>query len=67
MEIQASVDRVLPRNFVRSLLDYATTAHFEKTKKMIAVPGFWGSRMETTSKNELDPAEPPKDGKRVKQ
>ena len=33
MKIQASVDRVLPRNFVRSFLDYATTAHFEKTKK----------------------------------
>ena len=48
-------------------LGYAATAHFEKIKKNIVVPVFWGPKMETTSKYGLDPIGPPKNGKRVKQ
>ena len=36
-------------------------------KKNIVVPVFWGPKMETTSKYDLDPVGPPKNGKRVKE
>ena len=48
-------------------LEYAATAHFEKNEKKNVLPVFWGPKMETTSKYELDPVGPPKNGKRVKQ
>ena len=49
-------------------MDYAATARFEKMKKKnIVVPVFWGPKMETTSKYDLNPVGPPKNGKRVKQ
>ena len=67
MKIQAPFDRVLPRNLWGPSLDYATTARFEKIKKNIVVPVFWGPKMETTSKYDLDPVGPPKNGKIVKQ
>ena len=35
---------------------------FEKMKKSVVVPIFWGPKMETTSKNDLDPVGPPKSG-----
>ena len=44
-------------------MDYEASARFEKMKKSIVVPVFWGPKMDTTSKNDLDPVGPPKSGK----
>ena len=40
---------------------------FEKMEKIIVVPVLWGPKMETTSKYDLDPVGPPKNGKQVRQ
>ena len=48
-------------------LDYAAAACFEKMKKKIVVPVFWGPEMETTLTYGLDPVGPQKNGSRVKQ
>ena len=67
MEIQAPFDRVLPRNFVGSFLGLCGDSSFRKNEKKNVVPVFWGPKMETTSKYDLDPVGPPENGKRVKQ
>ena len=46
-------------------MDYVAIARFEKMKKKNVVPVFWGPKMETTSKYDLDPVGPPKNGKRI--
>ena len=48
-------------------LGYAATACFGKNEKNIVVPVFWGPEIETTSKYDLDPVGPQKNGSRVKQ
>ena len=65
--IQASVERVSPRNFVGPSVGLCGDRLFLKKKKIIVVPVFWGPKMETTLKYDLDPVGPPKNGKRVKQ
>ena len=48
-------------------MDYVATDRFEKMKKNIVVPVFWGPKMETTPKYDLNPVGPPKNGEIVKQ
>ena len=67
MKIEASIGRGLLRKFVGSFLGLCGDSSLLKKKKSIVVPVFWGPKMEATSKYDLDPVGPPKNGNRVKQ